>query len=428
MADDAQKVESLTKWLLDSNSKCQISTSLHVKETNYGGKGIFAISDVKPYQQIMKISHNHLINFTTIVSHISSFNSAVHLPTSYKHIKVSETKSDRITQDLYSKLTLDQLLQLSSFQIVSMYLVLESIRGENSYWKHFLNTLPVIDDFKLSPLFWRLNEHTTKLYNKLPPTTKAHADKISQKFDLDYSIVKDLLTKYNLQELLTKKFFLWAWMSTNSRCLYMEIPQGKDRDDNFTMAPYVDFINHSSSDHCSLKIDRNGFFVSTTSKYVEGDELYLCYGPHSNDFLLCEYAFILPKNDWNDVDLTDSILKLFDEKQKEFLREKGYFGEYTINKDSVSFRTEVALAILEENVNDLYTNRRINALLNGYESSFYNKSINRRLKTLLNGLIDKFEEYASLEESDDIYEKIIGQLYREKCEIMEYHLQKIDNY
>ena len=54
--------------------------------------------------------------------------------------------------------------------------------------------------------------------------------------------------------------------------------------DNFTMAPYVDFMNHSCDDHCTLKIDGKGFQVRTTSQYNTGDQVYLSYGPHSNDF------------------------------------------------------------------------------------------------------------------------------------------------
>ncbi|KAM9886540.1 hypothetical protein OXX79_014123, partial [Metschnikowia pulcherrima] len=79
----------------------------------------------------------------------------------------------------------------------------------------------------------------------------------------------------------------------------MEVPQAKDAVDNFTMAPYVDFLNHSSEDQCGIKIDALGFQVFTSTSYKPGDELYFSYGPHSNEFLLCEYGFTLGQNKWN---------------------------------------------------------------------------------------------------------------------------------
>ena len=98
----------------------------------------------------------------------------------------------------------------------------------------------------------------------------------------------------------------------------MDLPTSKNSADNFTMAPYVDFMNHSCDDHCTLKIDGKGFQVRTTSQYNTGDQVYLSYGPHSNDFLLCEYGFVIPDNKWNDLDISQYIIPLLKPPHVEF--------------------------------------------------------------------------------------------------------------
>ncbi|KAI3405810.2 hypothetical protein KGF56_001417 [Candida oxycetoniae] len=74
------------------------------------------------------------------------------------------------------------------------------------------------------------------------------------------------------------------------------MPLVYDKSDNFTMAPYIDFINHSCDDHCTLKIDGKGFQITTTTELTTEDQLYLSYGSHSNGFLLTEYGFTMAKN------------------------------------------------------------------------------------------------------------------------------------
>lgn len=141
------------------------------------------------------------------------------------------------------------------------------------------------------------------------------------------------------------------------------MPQKSDASDNFTLAPYVDFLNHLGNDECGIKIDAHGFHVLTSTPYKPDSELYFSYGPHSNEFLLCEYGFTLAYNKWNYVDISDLIMPLLRPQQVAFLKESGYYGDYTVNEQGASFRTEVALATLQEN--EPSASRKLKAFVDG---------------------------------------------------------------
>lgn len=426
------RLSNLQTWLQQLSPQCELSPDkLQVQETVYGGKGLFATSSIKAHQRLLKISHSYLLNFTAIVKHITSFNESVKLPSTYGHVKVTSTKEDDITKTLYANVKLEELLSLTSFQIVAMYLVLESKRGDQSWWHPFIRMLPDSKDFGLSPLVW-LYEDDLETFDKLPYTTKVHSRRIYGNFCSDLEIVTNLLSKYQTEHHLSKDQFLWAWMCVNSRCLYMSLPQSHTTADNFTMAPFVDFINHSSQQQCVLKIDRTGFFVMVgATGYETGEELYLSYGPHSNEFLLCEYAFTLPQNEWNDLDISKELLGLMQPYEIEWLKEMGYYGEYTLSNDaSMSFRTEVAFAVLQERdhtAGALSDNKRLASFLNGGDlGSFYKNGRKGRLSGILEALKESFEKMVPTEfDGENDREKTVGKLYRDALLIVKSHLSDL---
>lgn len=391
MKDD--KVATLLEWFnytedpdLKSSNNSYIAPSIQVVNSENYGRGIYANQRINAKQLLIKIPPSYLLNFTTIIPHITAYSSTKLADPIYANIYVPPLNEDRFSS-IYAKLTVSELLNLSSFQIVSLYLTFECQR-KNSFWKPFIDTLPDISDFTLNPLIWKVLQVSNydQLYKALPKSTKDHADKVHHRFITDYDVIFQLISQKipNPQEYLSKQRFLWAWMCINSRCLYMNMPQAKNNTDNFTMAPYVDFLNHSTNDQCELKIDRTGFHVYTTTSYDTNEQIFLSYGPHSNEFLLCEYGFMIPSgNNWNDLDLSDIIIKLLNQDQVEFLKEYEYFGEYTINIQSgLSFRTEVVLATLQEQ--DPKESRKLLSLINGFiDVSNYKKNSNTLLKELL---------------------------------------------
>lgn len=420
------KIDKLLQWI----DKPFISPNIAVKDDATFGRGIYAKGPIKPNFLMISIPHSHLLNFTTVVAHITSYSDT----NPYKQIQTPKPLTD-IHSRLFKLLKLEDLMKLTSFQLISLFLCIE--RQRESFWSPFIDTLPDVAASSLNPLVWRFEFKYNELKKWLPQSTRDHADRVYERFKIDYKVVLGLmnevgeyigfedLDKSEAEQTGRKGFtydFLWAWLAINSRCLYMDIPQAKTNDDKFTLAPYVDFINHSSHDQCKLKIDSHGFHVTTTTSYDTDDQLFLSYGPHSNEFLLCEYGFTVPSNNpWNELDVTNIITELLSNEQKEFLKEVNFYEDYTINIESgLSFRVEVALATLQE-VDPKYS-RRLSALINGFTDGTVFKSKGKRLlQDILSKVISEAESYLETDHKadTDMKEKyeVIGVLHKNRLEI-----------
>lgn len=406
------KLQALTNWL-DSNGGNTIAGSVRADVTSYGGRGLFANGSIEKGTQLIKISHQCLMNFSTVMAHITSWRGDGHV-VNKSRLPRCHGEGDSITT-LYAKMDIARLQSLSSFQIVTMFIYLESKRGTKSWWFPFIDSLPPMTDFDQSPLVWKL--HDDHRLKSLPRSTSIHCDKMLERFSRDYTTVQSFVDGLDID----RELYLWTWFCVNSRCLYMEIDEGHDKDDNFTLAPFVDLINHSPRDQCVLKIDHTGFHVLTSTSYAEDDELYLSYGPHSNEFLLCEYGFMLDTNPWNDVDVTSKITPMLDSTQVEFLKSKGYYGDYTMTFEDISFRIEVALAVIIEDDSRMEQNRRLNALLNGVSDGSYYK---RRSNTILLALLEALEQ--ELEDSiARCKDETVKALYTHQLRIVQHQILQL---
>lgn len=385
MKDWDTRIEALLAWIgARDESKSFVSKKLAVKHTQSSGRGVYAAETIKPRENLVKIPPLHLLNSTTVIAHIAKHNLEISLAEPYYHsLYVPQPVKDEVGE-IYSGLSVELLLELLGFQLISTYLILEKSRGASSFWKPFIDMLPDVLELSMAPIVWKILgcENCETLWKTLPRSARKHSEQVISRFEKDFETVKAKLPQ--LSKFLDRSDFLWAWMCINSRCLYMDMPQAKDDTDNFTMAPYVDFLNHSSDDQCGIKIDTLGFHVVTSCSYESGCELYFSYGPHSNEFLLCEYGFALPENKWNFVDLTDYVVPLFRPKHADFLKKIGYYGEYTVNSSGMSFRTEIALAVLQEEEPE--ASRKLKAFVDGVsDGSVYSA----KLKVLLDRILHK---------------------------------------
>lgn len=385
------RINSLLEWInnthddkLAPSSHSYISPKLIVKDAEASGRGLYAAQAIVSNERLVRIPPLFLLNFTTVLAHIAKYNQDVVTGEPHHHnIYVPPPVWDEVAA-LYGKLNGSKLAELLSFQLLSLFLVLERARGSLSFWKPFIDMLPEIRELGLAPIVWKVLgvPNCDVLWRMLPRSARKHAEAVVARFEKDYQVVT--LTFPAAASYLTTEAFLWAWMCINSRCLYMEMPQAKDANDNFTMAPYVDFLNHLDDDQCGIKIDTLGFHVVTSSKYLPGEEIFFSYGPHSNEFLLCEYGFSLPTNRWNYIDITDFIVPLLRPAHVEFLKNTGYHGEYTVNNTGMSFRTEIALAVLQES--DPATSRKLQAFIDGVSDGLVYAN---KLKELLHHILQK---------------------------------------
>ncbi|KAJ5152977.1 uncharacterized protein N7482_009455 [Penicillium canariense] len=149
--------------------------------------------------------------------------------------------------------------------------------------------------------------------------------------------------------------FSYHWLILNTRSFYwveagQEPPE--DRNDAMAMLPFADYFNHSDVE-CDVKFDEDGYTLRATEDYKKGDEVYMSYGGHPNDFLLAEYGFFLDKNDSDCLYLDDIIFRDLNsaEKQEELWLNQ-YYGNYQLISQGVCYRTEVAAALKYMNEED----------------------------------------------------------------------------
>lgn len=145
-------------------------------------------------------------------------------------------------------------------------------------------------------------------------------------------------------------------------------------DDRLALLPVADLFNHADSG-CESAFSPRSYTITADRAYGTGEEVHICYGSHSNDFLLAEYGFMLTENRWDAVRLDDVILPSLGKQQKDVLEEKGFLGNYILSPETAGcFRTQVALRLLcctykqwqrfaDGEVDDEASQRKVNVLL-----------------------------------------------------------------
>lgn len=179
------KLETLLHWVKNKDDEKKISNhtyispKIDVKDVRSSGRGIYAVEPLKKGELILNIPHSFLLNFTTVMAHIAKYNGmAIDL-----HIHVPFDKSEDEYTEIYRTLTKEEILELSSFQLLSLYLTFERKRSHKSFWKPFLDMLPSMDDFELMPIDW-----PQEVCTLLPSSTEVR----NKKFVLDLTTITRL--------------------------------------------------------------------------------------------------------------------------------------------------------------------------------------------------------------------------------------------
>ena len=200
---------------------------------------------------------------------------------------------------------------------------------------------------------------------------------------------------------LSYDLYLYNWFIVNTRTFYYISPKIKtkkplNRDDCLALIPFADFFNHADVG-CEVTFSPSGYKIYTDQKIEQGQEIYISYGNHSNDFLLTEYGFILQENKWDEISLDEDILKLFSEEQKQKLKEAGFLGTYVLDRETVCYRTQVALRLLY-----IPPNRWECLVANGLEDGdkhqvAVNKILLKALKARLDSVCERLEQVKALD-------------------------------
>lgn len=189
------------------------------------------------------------------------------------------------------------------------------------------------------PIYW-----PPELHALLPPTARRLLESQRAKFDRDWALVAAAYP-----DDVTRDGFLFAWNLVNSRTFYHATSKTETtlpRDDRIALQPVADLFNHAPDGGCSAAFDHADYTFTTTRPHAPGEELFICYGPHSNDFLLVEYGFTLADNPWDETCLDPYLCPFFSASQRQHLQDAGFWERYVLDADTVCFRTQMALRIL----------------------------------------------------------------------------------
>ncbi|KAF7588594.1 hypothetical protein BBP40_005479 [Aspergillus hancockii] len=144
------------------------------------------------------------------------------------------------------------------------------------------------------------------------------------------------------------KSFAYYWLIINSRSFYYVAPgreAPEDWNDAIAMVPYADYFNHEDNSACEVQYDHVDYTFRTTRGYGKGEEVYMSYGPHSNDFLFVEYGFFLDKNDSDSIYLDDIIFQDLTIPDKKELVHQNCFGNFEVTPTDISPNIETAACL-----------------------------------------------------------------------------------
>ncbi|KAJ6789482.1 hypothetical protein PWT90_00283 [Aphanocladium album] len=196
------------------------------------------------------------------------------------------------------------------------------------------------------PLCW-----PSELRALLPHTAATLLARQSAKFNKDWAAVESAYGGGGGGGAITKEDFLYAWLLVNTRSFYHTTRKTAKlpKEDHMVLQPVADLFNHSPTGWCAGAFNEDAFTITTRDAHEAGQEIFIKYGPHGNDFLLVEYGFTLPPplNAWDETCLDPCLCPaLVAAGQKARLEESGFWGKYMLDRETACYRTHVALRSL----------------------------------------------------------------------------------
>ena len=226
---------------------------------------------------------------------------------------------------------------------------LDSSHDEHTLWQA---VWPTQTDFRSTMPF----HYNKRLQDLLPVAASMLLTNQITKLDKDWTDLQPHLPS------VSKGLFTYTWMIVNTRTFYWNypdlpnshprLPKRKNKltsDDCYAMCPFMDYFNHSDVG-CDPQADSKGYQVTADRAYKAGEEVFVSYGAHTNDFLLAEYGFILERNMHDAIPLDHLILPLLNKEQTHALKEDGFYGNYTLfasgGTETICHRTQAVLRLL----------------------------------------------------------------------------------
>ncbi|KAM0516764.1 hypothetical protein ACHAPE_005398 [Trichoderma viride] len=182
---------------------------------------------------------------------------------------------------------------------------------------------------------------------------------------------------------VTYEEYTYGWLVVNTRTFYNESPETLKYpwEDRLTLIPVADLFNHADAG-CRVYYSPEGYHIVADRDYKKGEELYISYSSHSNDYNLLEYGFIPDENPSDDVYIDDVIFPKLSESQKADLEKQDLLGQYPLGEATEEFgRTQAVLRLL------CCTTKEFRRFLNDEEKGH---DVQSRVDEYLVKLLDEF--------------------------------------
>ncbi|KAL7963674.1 hypothetical protein V8C34DRAFT_266253 [Trichoderma compactum] len=187
------------------------------------------------------------------------------------------------------------------------------------------------------PMLW-----PRELSDLLPLESRDHLRKQEREFQSSWSAFRDAFPGVPYEE------YTYAWMIVNTRSFYNETPETSKypREDRPALIPVANSFNHSD-DGCKVYYSRHMYQIVADRAYNKGEELFISYSSHFNDYNLLEYGFIPDGNPSDNVYIDDVVFPKLGKSHKEELKKRDLLGEYPLASSTEEFRrTQGVLRLL----------------------------------------------------------------------------------
>ncbi|KAL9644914.1 hypothetical protein ABK040_005394 [Willaertia magna] len=384
-----------------------------IVESEESGRGLIASDIIEPNTTILSIPFTLFINIKTIL-----------FGNKFDKFKKKFIENNSVLQ---------QYLQSNATQAIILTILFEKLINKG-YWDVYIKYLPNIFT---TPFYFKQHE-----IDLMSPIAKKLFLEKKENCLKEYQELCSIL-KNNI--FFTKEDFIWAYHIVNTRCLYLDLNQNK-KENNITLVPFLDLLNHSFEPNCKVEFKRNQYEVISIKTIQKGEEFLFTYGQHENTKLLIEYGFTVPKNLNNVVFLDDYLknhLKSINIDDKLFqlnfniLKEKKLNGgKYIVdNYEGIGWKLKGALKVLlltnkDHSLKQFHKWLQMDVSTQMLNEENEKKCLIAARELCLNckkDLLQKREFLLQIEEPHSFPIKMIQQMNEEEIDIVENCLEKINN-
>lgn len=197
---------------------------------------------------------------------------------------------------------------MNEYDKLAIFLIRERSKGNKSFWKPYLDTLPKENDLKLV-FRWKMSDTIFLKGSKIPLATKY----LKKKLDFQFYNLKERLFLQNLlvfpEEIFNLQSWEWAMTLLFSRAIYLQNSR------RIAIVPYGDLLNHnpfstSYIDSKSIPFSNNiEIAMYSDRSYNKFDQIFTTYGPKTNLELLLLYGFSSERNPFESYEIRVALSK-----------------------------------------------------------------------------------------------------------------------